>query len=120
MDDLNKSVVFYYSLSFKDERFWELKEAAKWSLDIKERKRAISELTEGYGAIALPALSEIKDTTVYEEIRSACIEAIKSANRKNQEASKIIDTKQNQEPVKPGKTKRISKSMDRTKKERRR
>lgn len=66
-------------MSFNDEKFWELKQAAKWSLQMHEKKRAIAKLLDDYGRGALPALSEIRETTVYEEIRKACADAIKSA-----------------------------------------
>jgi hypothetical protein len=74
-------------LSLKDEKLWELKEAAKWSLSIEERKKAISELVIKYGENALEALSEVKDTTVHEDVKKACIEAIMSAKKAKEEPS---------------------------------
>jgi hypothetical protein len=74
-------------LPLKDEKLWELKEAAKWSLSIEERKKAISDLVINYGENALEALSEVKDTTVHEEIKKACIEAIMSAKKAKDEPS---------------------------------
>ena len=65
----------------KDERYWQLKESAKWSLEVDERRRAIRELARGYGSDAIQAIQEIKDVSAYDEIKSACIEAIKSAKK---------------------------------------
>lgn len=77
-------------LSFSDGRFWELKEAAKWSLALDERKKAVAELISTYGEAALQVLSEIKDITVHDEIRKICMEAIMSAEKKDTETG-IID-----------------------------
>jgi hypothetical protein len=63
-----------------DERFWQLKESAKWSLDLNDRREAVQELARNYGRDAIQALTEIKDVTAYADIKKACIEAIK-ANR---------------------------------------
>jgi hypothetical protein len=63
----------------RDERYWQLKESAKWSLEVDERRRAIRELARGYGRDAIQAIEEIKDVSAYDEIKRACIEAIKSA-----------------------------------------
>jgi len=46
---------------------------------VHEKKRAIAQLLDDYGRGALPALSEIRETTVYEEIKKVCADAIKSA-----------------------------------------
>jgi hypothetical protein len=75
-------------MSFIDEKFWELKQAAKWSLQVHEKKRAIAHLLHDYGRGALPALLEIRETTVYEEIKEACADAIKSAKIR---ADKSVD-----------------------------
>jgi hypothetical protein len=64
----------------RDERYWQLKESAKWSLEVDERRRAIRELVSGYGMDAIQAIEEVKDVSAYDEIKRACIEAIKSAN----------------------------------------
>jgi len=72
-------------LSQKDEKLWELKEAAKWSLSLEERKKAIADLVNNYGENALPVLSEIKDTTVHEEIKKVCVEATMSAGKAHAE-----------------------------------
>ena len=66
-------------MSFSDAKFWERKQAAKWSLQVHEKKRAIAHLLRDYGRGSLPALSEIRETTVYEEVKKACADAIKSA-----------------------------------------
>ncbi|MGI0029547.1 MAG: hypothetical protein ACREAQ_07550 [Nitrososphaera sp.] len=63
------------------DRFWQLKESAKWSLDMNERRQAIEELAGSYGKEALQAILEIKDVTAYDEIRKACAEAIKEARK---------------------------------------
>ena len=62
-----------------DESFWELKESAKWSLDVSERKKAIR-LLASYGPEAIDSIAEIKDVAAYDEIKRACIEAIKAAS----------------------------------------
>ncbi len=71
-----------------DERFWQLKESAKWSLDVDERRRAIAELASSYGREAIQAISEVRDVAAYDEIKSACIAAIKSAGRSHEPALK--------------------------------
>ena len=65
----------------RDERYWQLKESAKWSLEVDERRRAIRELVSGYGRDAIQAIEEVKDVSAYDEIKRACIEAIKSAKK---------------------------------------
>jgi hypothetical protein len=65
----------------RDERYWQLKESAKWSLEVDERRRAIRELVSGYGRDAIQAIEEVRDVSAYDEIRKACIEAIKSAKK---------------------------------------
>jgi hypothetical protein len=67
----------------RDERYWQLKESAKWSLEVDERRRAIRALARGYGRDAIQAIEEIKDVSAYDEIKRACIEAIKSATREH-------------------------------------
>lgn len=64
-----------------NDRLWELKESAKWSLDVDERKQAIRELANSYGPDAIQSIAEIRDVAAYAEIRKACIEAIKSASK---------------------------------------
>ena len=66
---------------------FELKEKAKWSHNNAEKKAAISELSE-YGYDALPGLEEILNITAYEDIRTACIDAIKSIQGNLNDASK--------------------------------
>jgi hypothetical protein len=83
-------------LASMDERFWELKESAKWSLDVKERKRAIRELANSYGPSAMQSIAEIRDIAAYDEIRKACMEAIKSAaaaSRKTPRKSRLSSAK---------------------------
>lgn len=62
--------------------FFELKEKAKWSNSIQERKAAVSELS-AFGEKTVPLLEEIMNVTAYEEIRAACMEAIKAAKKSN-------------------------------------
>ncbi|MGI0037811.1 MAG: hypothetical protein ACRD99_05585 [Nitrososphaera sp.] len=64
-----------------DNRFWELKEAAKWSLDVNERKESIRMLAEYYGPQAVQSIAEIRDVAAYDEIRRVCIEAIRAVSR---------------------------------------
>ena len=65
----------------RDERYWQLKESAKWSLEVDERRRAIRDLASGYGRDAIQAIEEVKDVSAYDEIKRACIEAIKSVKK---------------------------------------
>lgn len=62
-------------------KIFELKERAKWSKDSAEKKTAIKELST-QGDRALPALGEIMSVTAYDEIKSACMEAIKAIEGK--------------------------------------
>jgi hypothetical protein len=61
---------------------FELKEKAKWSSDPEEKKAAIKELST-HGDNAISALQEIMSITAYEDIKSACVEAIKSMRDRN-------------------------------------
>jgi tetratricopeptide (TPR) repeat protein len=54
-----------------------LKEKAKWSSDLEERKAAIKKLST-HGEDTISVLQEIMNITAYEDIRNACAEAIKS------------------------------------------
>ncbi len=63
-----------------DKSLWELKEQAKWSNNPQERKDAVTKLS-ARGAEALPSLDEIMSVTAYEDIRAACIEAIRSLKK---------------------------------------
>lgn len=58
--------------------FWELKDKAKWSHNSEEKKTAITELSS-LGEGAIPSLEEIMNVTAFQEIKAACIEAIKAA-----------------------------------------
>ena len=73
--DKSKAVGARVGMSDKTVLF-ELKEKAKWSRDPEEMKTAIKELST-HGNIAVPSLREILNVTAYEEIRMACIDAIK-------------------------------------------
>jgi hypothetical protein len=83
-----------------DDRFWELKEAAKWSLDVKERKKSISMLADYYGPAAVQSIAEIRDVAAYDEIKRACIEAIRAvssgtAARKTRRSNEAKSKKRN-------------------------
>jgi len=72
--------------------FFELKEKAKWSSDPEEKKAAIKELS-AHGENAISELQEIMSITAYEDIKSACAEAIKSMrDRNNVEVNKTSST----------------------------
>lgn len=63
-----------------DGSIWELKEAAKWSTNPREKKDALVKLS-ARGAEALPSLEEILRVTAYDDIRAECIETIKSLKK---------------------------------------
>lgn len=65
---------------------FELKERAKWSRDLAEKKTAIKELS-AHGDKAIPALDEILSVTAYDDVRAACMEAIKAIKGKSAETS---------------------------------
>lgn len=64
-----------------DTKIFELKERAKWAKDPAEKKTAIRELS-AQGDRAIPALDEIRSVTAYDEIKAACMEAIKAIEGK--------------------------------------
>ena len=76
--------------------FFELKERAKWSRDSAEKKNAIKELSN-HGDVALPALDEILSVTAYDEIKAACMEAIKAIKGKETRAAAQDQKKEDQE-----------------------
>ncbi len=55
---------------------YELKETAKWSHNADERRSAVNQLATK-GPSALPQLEEILKITAYDDIKIACLEAIK-------------------------------------------
>ena len=61
---------------------WELEQTAKWSHSLREKKIAIKEMSF-HGELAIPYLDEVMNVTTYEEIKAACIEAIKAIKEKN-------------------------------------
>jgi hypothetical protein len=63
---------------------WELKEAAKWSNNGQEKKEAIAKLS-ARGPEALSSLQEILDVTAYDDVKAACVEAIKSISGKDKQ-----------------------------------
>ena len=69
-----------------DTKIFELKERAKWSKDPAEKKTAIRELS-AQGDRAIPALDEIRSVTAYDEIKAACMEAIKAIEGKGSGAA---------------------------------
>jgi hypothetical protein len=66
----------------ESQRVKELRYTAKWSLDIEEKKNAIRDLASSFGERAIPVLNEIIGVTVYEEIKQACAEGIKTIREK--------------------------------------
>lgn len=56
---------------------YELKETAKWSHKSEERLSAVRQLAMK-GPNAIPQLEEIRNITAYEDIKSACAEAIRA------------------------------------------
>ncbi|MGH9991276.1 MAG: hypothetical protein ACREBU_00975 [Nitrososphaera sp.] len=72
---------------------WKLKEIAKWDDDPGAKKSAISELSTR-GESGLISLEEILAVTAHEEIRNACIDAIKAIREKNEKAN----TQRKEEP----------------------
>lgn len=62
----------------------ELKLVAKWSVDSNEKKKAISQLLR-YGDEARPAFEEILGITAYNDVKRACMEALKSLGRKQKD-----------------------------------
>ena len=63
------------------ENLWELTQAAKWSDSLQEKKMAIKELSF-HGEHAIQYLDEVKNVTTYDEIKVACLEAIKAIKEK--------------------------------------
>jgi len=70
-----------------DTDVWELKEKAKWSDDKEDKKTAIKELS-AYGQAALDPLREILAVTTYDEVRAACVEAIKEIKKRDDSIKK--------------------------------
>ena len=59
-------------------KIFELKETAKWSSKVDEKRNAISELA-GLGTETVSTLEEIRSVEVNDEIRQLCAEAIRKA-----------------------------------------
>ena len=70
-----------WASQLSDIKIFELKEKAKWSRDPAEKKTAIRELST-QGERALSALGEIMTVTAYDDVKAACIEAIKAIEGK--------------------------------------
>jgi hypothetical protein len=63
------------------ERIRELKLAAKWGMDTEEKKKAVSELLQ-FGNEGVSAIQEILAVTAYDDVKQACLDAIRSIGRK--------------------------------------
>src|SRR5438067_2728625 len=74
------------------DRIKELKMTAKWSTDSAEKKGAISELLQ-YGDEGILAIQEVLSVTVYDDIKQACLEAIKSIGRAQSKNNAAISKK---------------------------
>ncbi len=74
------------------DRIRELKMTAKWSTDGDEKKGAISELLQ-YGDKGILAIQEVLSVTVYDDVKQACIEAIKSIGREQKNTEAIPKTR---------------------------
>ena len=87
-------VIYHLSKEGKEEEktIRELKEMAKWSRSQQEMKTAINELA-ARGEIALPVLEEILNVTAHEDIKAACIEAIKAVKGKKESEEEKEDKK---------------------------
>ena len=77
---------------------FELKEKAKWSADPKEKKAAIKELST-HGQAAVPQLEEILTITAYEEIRTACAEAIKAILANSKQGGETVVVSKDNSPA---------------------
>ena len=77
-------------------RIRELKLTAKWSADSNEKKKAVLQLMR-YGNEARPAIEEVLGITVYDDVKQACLNAIKSLGREQKDRAvhneKIAKTK---------------------------
>jgi hypothetical protein len=73
-------------------KIFELKETAKWSSKVDEKRNAISELA-GFGAEAVNTLEEIRIVEVNDEIRQLCAEAIRKARVAKEESLKEPEKK---------------------------
>jgi|SRR5581483_462100 len=74
------------------ERIRELKMTAKWSTDSNEKKGAISELLQ-YGDEGRLAIQEVLSVTAYDDVKQACLEAIRSIGRGQSKNSTAIPKK---------------------------
>ena len=59
------------------EKIKELKLIAKWSAEINEKKKAILQLRQ-FSEEARPAIEEVMAVTAYDDIKQACLHAIRS------------------------------------------
>jgi len=66
--------------STDSDRIRELKMTAKWSTDGDEKKNAISQLLR-YGDEGKFAIQEVLSVTAYDDVKEACIEAIRSIGK---------------------------------------
>jgi hypothetical protein len=97
-------VISHLSKEGKEEKtIRELKEMAKWSRSQQEMKTAINELA-ARGEIALPVLEEILNVTAHEDIKAACIEAIKAVKGKKEREEEKEDEEEEKGTVKKTKS----------------
>jgi hypothetical protein len=64
------------------ESLWELKETVKWARNSGEKKAAINAVS-ARDKKTLSSLEEMLAVTAYDDVRSACAEAIRSAKKKD-------------------------------------
>jgi hypothetical protein len=86
----NNSVTTIAMEAANSERIRQLKLTAKWSADNNEKKQAISQLIN-YGDMALPAIQEVLNITVYDDVKQACVEAIRSLGGAAQKKKQATD-----------------------------
>src|SRR5437867_11805210 len=66
------------------DRIRELKLTAKWSADNNEKKKAVLQLIR-YGNEARPAIEEVLGITVHDDVKQACLNAIKLLGREQKD-----------------------------------
>jgi hypothetical protein len=85
-------IIIWVSQLSDTNNIFELKEQAKWSKNPEEKKTAIRELS-AQGDRALSALGEIMSVTAYDDVKAACMEAIKAIEGKGAGAASSQDQK---------------------------
>jgi hypothetical protein len=98
--------------SGNSDRIRELKLTAKWSANSNEKKKAILQLTR-YGDEARPAIEEVLGITAYDDVKQACLNAIRSLGREQEYGTlyknKISKTKRAPKVKKQNKKKKRAK-----------